>query len=367
MAELPGGLIEEDAGRLEFGLHVGDLELQRLEVAEAFAEGLALLHIGDRLVESRLRGTQAAGGDIEPAAIEPTHRNREAHSFAADQMRCGHRCLIEIDGGSSLRLPAHLPLIGAETQALCAVLDQEAGNPLGPLFAGAAHHQIDVGIAAARDEGLGATHSIATVAVLHRPGFEGGGTGARSGFGQAVARDFVHGTESRKPCLSLLLCPIGIDHPGAHILDREKARHHRIGIRQFFKDEDGLNPRQGGSSHIFLDHDAAEPEPRRLLEHGARDRLLVFPLRREGCDLLGSKTAHHVSDLGLIVAEREIHDATLSLRRGEAQQFLAFADLVAGLAADIFDLPGMAGFQRMLHLHRFEHDERGTLLNHFAG
>ena len=83
-------MIEEDARRLQFGLHVGDLELQRLKLGEIFAEGLALLHIGDGLVERRLRSAQAAGGDIEPAAIEPVHGDREAFALAADELRCRH-------------------------------------------------------------------------------------------------------------------------------------------------------------------------------------------------------------------------------------------------------------------------------------
>ena len=49
--ELPGGLVEEDARRLQLGLHVGEAELQRLELVQRLAEGAPLGGVGQRDVE----------------------------------------------------------------------------------------------------------------------------------------------------------------------------------------------------------------------------------------------------------------------------------------------------------------------------
>ncbi len=47
------------------------------------AEGLALLRIGQRLVERGLRAAQRAGADIEPPAIQPGHGDLEADPLRA--------------------------------------------------------------------------------------------------------------------------------------------------------------------------------------------------------------------------------------------------------------------------------------------
>jgi hypothetical protein len=92
---LAAASVEQRARRLQLGRHVGQRELGVLEIGDRLAELLALLGIGDRLVEAALRPAQRAGADVEPAAVEPHHRDAEALAFAADQVFDRHADSLE--------------------------------------------------------------------------------------------------------------------------------------------------------------------------------------------------------------------------------------------------------------------------------
>ena len=132
-----------------------------------------------------------AGADVEAAAVEAHHRDPEAFALAADEVVDRHADLVEIDLGGRLRMPAELLLLRAEADARHVLLDHQAGDALGPVLAGADHGDVDLVLAAARDERLGAGDDI-MVAVLHRLGLERRGVGARRRLGQAIAADPLH-------------------------------------------------------------------------------------------------------------------------------------------------------------------------------
>ena len=130
---LPGGLVEEDAGGLELGLHVGEAELQRLELVQGVAEGAALGGVGEGPVEGGLGAAEGGGGDVEPAAVEALHGVGEALAFLAEQVFGRDAAVVELDLGGGLGLPAHLALLGAEAEAGGAVLDEHSRRcPSGP-------------------------------------------------------------------------------------------------------------------------------------------------------------------------------------------------------------------------------------------
>ena len=85
---------------------------------------------------------------LMPAAVEPVHRDAEAGALAvgAAQHRVGgHPHALEDDLRGGLRVPAHLLLVGAETQSRRALFDDERRDAAGAVAAGAGHHDVDVG------------------------------------------------------------------------------------------------------------------------------------------------------------------------------------------------------------------------------
>ncbi len=58
LVEACRGAAQQEAGGVEFGRHVGELELQRLEIGEAGAELAALQHVAARRFPARPRAAQ---------------------------------------------------------------------------------------------------------------------------------------------------------------------------------------------------------------------------------------------------------------------------------------------------------------------
>jgi hypothetical protein len=142
--ERGGGLPQQGARGFERGRHVGEAELQRLEFVEAFAEGLALLHVGKRHFHCFLCAAERAGGDIEPAAVEPGHGDLEANAFVAEPVGDRHAHVLERHRACRLRVPAHLALAGTERNAR-RVAGNDQGRDAGrAVAAGARHHRVEV-------------------------------------------------------------------------------------------------------------------------------------------------------------------------------------------------------------------------------
>ena len=127
--ERVGGAIDHHACGFEVGRHVGDLELQDLEVGEILAERLALEHVVARLVDGEGGGAERAGADVDAAAVEAGHGELEALALdAADEIGGGDAAVLHDDLARRLGVPAHLLLVGAETQAGRALHDDERGD-----------------------------------------------------------------------------------------------------------------------------------------------------------------------------------------------------------------------------------------------
>src|SRR5581483_4274466 len=69
----PGGPADEPAGGLDGGRHVGQHELDRLEVDDRLSEGGPLPAVSQRLLHGRLREPHRLGADADPALVERAH------------------------------------------------------------------------------------------------------------------------------------------------------------------------------------------------------------------------------------------------------------------------------------------------------
>src|SRR6476620_4929238 len=74
----PRRLAGEEAGGLDLGGHVGELEMDRLVLGDRLAEGLALLAVAEGELEGPLGDADAAGGDVDAADLERIHHLHEA-------------------------------------------------------------------------------------------------------------------------------------------------------------------------------------------------------------------------------------------------------------------------------------------------
>src|SRR4051812_29757329 len=74
----PRRLTGDEAGGLDLGRHVGELELDRLVLGYRLAERLALLAVAQGELEGALGDADAAGGDVDAADLQGVHHLHEA-------------------------------------------------------------------------------------------------------------------------------------------------------------------------------------------------------------------------------------------------------------------------------------------------
>ena len=77
--------------------HVGEHELEALEVGEPRAELPALLHVAGRELERAAGDAERLRAHERPRAVERAHRVVEAAALVADEVLGRHRALVEHD------------------------------------------------------------------------------------------------------------------------------------------------------------------------------------------------------------------------------------------------------------------------------
>ena len=84
---LVGRVEHQQPGGVHLGRHVGQQVADRLVLPDRLAERLALLGVGERVVEGRLGDADRAGGDLHPAELQAGHELGEAAPLLAAEQR----------------------------------------------------------------------------------------------------------------------------------------------------------------------------------------------------------------------------------------------------------------------------------------
>src|SRR5580765_1771381 len=111
-------------------------------------------------VDARARDAERLRRDAEPAAVERVERDREADAFVADPVVGRHLDALEHDLGGRRGADAELALLLADADAGVALLDQERGDALGAVGAGAREHDEQLRLVAGRDPQLAAVEHV---------------------------------------------------------------------------------------------------------------------------------------------------------------------------------------------------------------
>ena len=126
--DLRARLVEQLARRGALRLHVGELELDRLEGVDRLAELPALARVGGRVVGRALGDAQRLRGDAEPRAVERGHRDLEAPVDLADEVLRGDADVVEDRLAGRRAADAELVLELADAEAGPVGLDDERGD-----------------------------------------------------------------------------------------------------------------------------------------------------------------------------------------------------------------------------------------------
>jgi hypothetical protein len=124
---LPIGVAEGAAG-LQHGVHVGQLALDELELADALAELLAVVDVGHHVVHHRLHDADGPGGQHRAFVVQPAHQHLGAAVDRAQHVVGRHLDVLEHQLAGVAAAHAQLVELLRDAEALHALLDQEGGD-----------------------------------------------------------------------------------------------------------------------------------------------------------------------------------------------------------------------------------------------
>ena len=187
-------------------MHVGQLELGVLELAQAAAKLDALLGVLDSLVDGALGKAESLGGDTDTAAVEGLHSDLEAFAFLAEQVLLGNDAVFEDEVAGRAASDTHLLLVLTGGEAGEVLLNDEGGDAVVALaLVGHGEHDESGGNVTVGDEALAAVEDVVAVLVLDSGGLLAGGVGTGAGLGQTERADLAAGQKVRQILHLLLL------------------------------------------------------------------------------------------------------------------------------------------------------------------
>ena len=212
---LAGSGVNEVLSSLGAGVHIGQLELGVLELAQATAELDALLGVLDRLVDGALGKTQSLGSNADTAAVEGLHSDLEALAFLTEQVLLGNDAILENEVAGGAAADTHLLLVLAGGEAGEGALDDESGNAVVALaLVGHGEDDEGGGNVAVGNEALAAVEDVVAVLILDSDGLLAGSVRAGAGLGQTERADLAAG-EKVGQILHLLLLGAVLEDRGA--------------------------------------------------------------------------------------------------------------------------------------------------------
>ena len=302
--------------RLQINGHVGQPELQGLELVQPFPERPPLAHIDQRLVKRLRRAAQRTGGDVEPPAIKPRHGDAKPLTLRAQPIGCGNAAILANHLPRRLRLPAHLPLIGPKRQPRRILLHHKRGHAARALVRGASDDHIKVSRPGARDELLDAIEQI-KIPLSPRLHPDRGGVRPGGGFGEAIGGEQVHPAKPRPPLFALRVVAEAVDHPGRHVVNGEIGGDSWTAPREGLENQGGVKPRKPRSSNILPRVNPAHAQRGGLAENIFWEMLALVPLQRMGRNFFAREIFGHFRNGPMVVVEsKKIEHDPASERSG---------------------------------------------------
>ncbi|MGY4454234.1 hypothetical protein ACVWZR_008894 [Bradyrhizobium sp. i1.3.1] len=181
--------IDIGARRLPGRIHVGELALHQLEVADRLAELFSLVHVGHHGVHAGRHDPERAARQHRALVIEAGHQHLDALADLAEHVLLRHLALVEEQRIGVGAAHAELVEMLAVGEPLEALFDQEGGHAArARLRIGLGIDDQHVGVAAIGDPHLRAVEHV-TVAALVGAQLHRNDVGARAGLGHRERAD----------------------------------------------------------------------------------------------------------------------------------------------------------------------------------
>ena len=324
---LPGGLaavaglrhrVDVGLGGVGRDVHVGELALDELELADRLAELLALVDVGHHHVEAGLHDAERPRRQHRPLVVEARHQHVDAASDLAEHVLLGDLALLEDQLAGIRAAHAELVELLGGGESLHALLDQEGGDAAGArrrVGLGVDHQGLGDG--AVGDPHLGAGQHVAVAPLL--------GAGPHRHHVRPGARlrhrerpDMLAGDELGQVSPLLRVRAVAGDLVDAQVGMRPVRQADRGGgARHLLHCHAMGEVAEAEAAVLLLDRDAVEPERPHLGPEVAREGVGAVDLLGPRRDLLLREAAHAVADRlgGLAQAEIELTRGVRDHRR----------------------------------------------------
>ena len=212
---------------LQHGIHVGDLALDELELANALSKLLAVMGVRNHVVHDRLHDAQRPARQHGALIVQAAHQHLGAHIQAAQNILCRHFDILEHEFARMAAAHSEFVEFLRDRKSLHALFDQKSRDPARTqlrLSLGVDHQRVGVG--AIGDPHLVAIEQVVATLVL---GLElhADDIGARAWLTHCQRTHMFAADELGQVFLLLLSCPVAIDLVDAQIAVRSVAQAHR--------------------------------------------------------------------------------------------------------------------------------------------
>ncbi len=156
-------LVDERLTDLDLGGQLRELELGVLEGGDGLAEGVALLDVGDGVLERAAARGHRRHRDAQPLLLELVHQHLEALPLLTEQVRHRHAAVLEEQLAGVLPAQAELVELAPAHEAGRIGLDQQQADALVRRLGvriGLRHDDEQVADLPVRDEGLRAVQDV---------------------------------------------------------------------------------------------------------------------------------------------------------------------------------------------------------------
>src|SRR3954452_6062842 len=278
----PRGADRQQAGGVDLGGHVGELELDRLVLGDRAAEGLALLWVAQGALERALGGGGGPGADVHAADLQRVHHLREALVeallLAAEDAVGGGAVSVEDELGGLDALVAHLLELRRDVEALEVagvladaglLLGDEAGHALVArvgVRVGLDEHEHERRAQAVGDPHLLAVDLVRAVVDLLGGGLDRLDVGAQLGLGERERGADLAGRHARQVLLLLLVAAVLQQQVRADEVRVDHAADRDPAARQLLDDHDVGRQVEAEAPELLRDGDAEEAELLQLLD-----------------------------------------------------------------------------------------------------
>ena len=325
-------MVDERAGGRGLCLHVGDHELEPLELGDRLAELLPLSRVSDRVVERALGDPQRLGGDPGAGAVEHPHRDAEALALLAEPVLGGDDHVVEVQLGGVAAADPELAVDGRRGEPGRVLhVDDEGADPLAAC-AGCSTCENDDGIrdSAVGDPDLRSAQDV-VVSTPDGAGHHPSGVAARARLGERVGGELAAAGQVGEPSLLLGVGAGEDDRVAAQRLDGEDERARGADLGDLL---DGDVEGQGAPAQPAVLGGEGQGEEVLLaeqLDHVPGELLGLVDLRRPGGDASARQLADRPLHHQLLLVEADVHGRLplvwlsdecpimAAVRRGEAR------------------------------------------------